>query len=354
MGRFRLFDELGSLYFFVRMKLVTRPALKRLAFLFVLLGVIVLCFWWAMIRMPGRSFRGPLPPLTAAQTVLRDELRRHVEKLAGEIGERNVYLPKKLAAAADYIEATFTNAGHTVARQSYVVSGETCHNLEVEIRGASRPEEIVIVGGHYDSVQGAPGANDNGSGTAAVLALARSAVLQKPVRTLRFVTFANEEPPFFWTTNQGSLVYAKRCRERGERIVAMLSLETMGYYRDEEGSQKYPFPLGAFYPSRGDFLAFVGNTASASLVRRCVKVFRAELRFPSEGGALPASLPGVGWSDHWAFWEAGYRAIEVTDTAVFRYPHYHLETDTPDKLDYDRFARAVEGVAKVIEDLANH
>src|SRR6185295_6132060 len=121
------------------MKLITRPALKRLAFLFLLLGVLVLCLWWIMIRMPGKSFRGPLPPLTAEQTALRDELRRHVEKLAGEIGERNVYLPKKLATAADYIEATFTNAGHSVSRQSYVASGETCHNLEVEIRGASLP-----------------------------------------------------------------------------------------------------------------------------------------------------------------------------------------------------------------------
>ena len=335
------------------MKFITRPALKRLAFLFLFLGFIVALFWWRMIRMPGKSFRGPLPPLTAEQTTLRDELRRHVEKLAGEIGERNVYLPKKLAAAADYIEATFSNAGHTVSRQSYVASGETCHNLEVEIRGASRAEEIVVIGAHYDSVQGAPGANDNGSGAAALLALAKSSALQKPARTLRLVAFVNEEPPFFWTTNQGSLVYAKRCRERGEKIVAMLSLETMGYYRDEKGSQKYPFPLGAFYPSRGDFLAFVGNTANAPLVRRCVKVFRAEAKFPSEGGALPSSLPGIGWSDHSSFWEAGYPAIEVTDTAIFRYPHYHLETDTPDKLDYDRFARAVEGVAKVIADLTN-
>src|SRR5882762_2302168 len=133
------------------MKLATRPALKRLAFLFLLLAVIVLWFWWSMIRMPGKSFRGSLPPLTAEQAALRDEVKRHVEKLAGEIGERNVLLPKQLAAAADYIESTFTNVGHKVSRQSFQAGGELCQNLEVEIRGATRPEEIVVVGAHYDS-----------------------------------------------------------------------------------------------------------------------------------------------------------------------------------------------------------
>jgi len=239
--------------------------------------------------------------MTPAQMVLRDELKSHVAKLAGEIGERNVYLIRKLNAAADYIEATFTNAGHVVSRQSYVASGETCYNLEVEIRGTARPDEIVVIGAHYDSVSGSTGANDNGSGVAALLALAKMPALQKPARTLRFVAFVNEEPPFFWTTNQGSLVYARRCKERGEKIVAMLSLETIGFYRDERGTQKYPFPLGLFYPSRGNFVAFVGNTASAGLVRRCIKTFRARAAFPSEGGALPGSLPGVGWSDHWSF-----------------------------------------------------
>ena len=341
------------MYSFAPMKLITRPALKRLAFLFLLLGVLVLCFWWAMIRMPGKGFRGPLPPLTAEQTALRDELRRHVEKLAGEIGERNVYLPKKLAAAADYIESTLTNAGHLVSRQSFKASGELCQNLEVEIRGTARPEEIVLVGAHYDSVQGSPGADDNASGAAALLALAKSALLRKPARTLRFVAFVNEEPPFFMTEQMGSLVCARRCRERNENIVAAFVIESVGYYSTAERSQKYPFPVGLFYPSRGDFVAFVSRTRDSALVRSCVKSFRAHAPFPSEGGALPGALPGIGWSDHWAFWQVGYPALMVTDTATFRSPHYHTGNDTPDKLDYDGFARVVEGVAKVIEDLAN-
>jgi Zn-dependent M28 family amino/carboxypeptidase len=350
---FRLFDGSASLYPFARMKLITRFALKRLAFLFLLLGVIVWCFWWTMIRMPGKSFRGPLPPLTAEQTALRDELRRHVLKLAGEIGERNVYLPKELAAAADYIEAALTNAGHRVSRQGFTAMGELCQNLEVEIRGTTRPEEIVVVGAHYDSVQGSPGADDNASAAAALLALTQSPALQKPARTLRFVAFVNEEPPFFMTEQMGSLVYARRCRERNENIVTAFVIESVGNYSTVERSQKYPFPVGWFYPSRGDFVAFVSRTKDSGLVRRCVKAFREHAQFPSEGGALPGALPGIGWSDHWAFWQAGYPALMVTDTATFRSPHYHTSNDTPDKLDYDRCARVIEGVAKVIEDLAN-
>jgi len=333
------------------MQLVSRKALKHVFILLLFLAVAVLICWFWMIRMPGKSFRGTLPPLTTTQSVLREELEGYVTTLAGRIGERNVFNIAKLNAAADYVESCFTNDGHKVSRQSYVVDGETCYNLEVELRGATRPEEIVVVGAHYDSVSGCPGANDNASGTAVVLALAKAASLQKPARTLRFVAFVNEEPPFFWTTNQGSYVYAQRCHERGEKIVAMLTPETMGCYLDQKGTQRYPFPVGLFYPSRGNFIAFVGNTASASLVRRCVKTFRANAAFPSEGAALPGALPGVGWSDHSSFWKFGYPAIQISDTAPFRYAHYHRETDTPDKLDYARLARVVDGLEKVITNL---
>jgi hypothetical protein len=335
------------------MRLLTRAAVKRLVVLFLVLFVLVAGCWWSMIRMPLKSFRGPLPPLSPQQTALRDELRRHVEKLGGEIGERNVYQPRRLRAAAEYVEDRFTNAGFKVARQGFMALDETCHNLEVELPGRAKRGEIVVIGAHYDSVFGSPGANDNGTGVAGVLALARRWAGREPERTMRFVAFVNEEPPFFQTDQMGSLVYARSCRERGDKIVAMLSLETMGCFSAQKGSQKYPFPFGLFYPSRGDFIGFVGNTASAGLVRHCIKVFRQQALFPSEGGALPGVLPSIGWSDHWSFWQAGYPALMVTDTAPFRYVHYHTATDTPDKVDYDRLARVVDGLDKVIVGLAN-
>jgi hypothetical protein len=162
----------------------------------------------------------------------------------------------------------------------------------------------------------------------------------------------NEEPPHFQSTDMGSVRYARRCRERGENVVAMLSLETIGYFSEREGSQKYPFPLSYFYPSQGNFIGFVGNRASRQLVRDVVGSFRTHARFPSEGAVLPAALPGVGWSDHWAFWQSGYPAVMVTDTAPFRNPNYHEASDLPDTLDYDRFARVVAGLEKVIAELS--
>lgn len=334
------------------MQLLTRSALKRLAVLSVVLGGFILWAGWTMIRMPLKSFSGPLPPPTAEQARLRDDLRAHVEKLAGEIGERNVYRPAQLRAAADYIEEVFAEAGYTVTRQTYIVDGETCANLEAELPGATLRDEVVVVGAHYDSVFGCAGANDNATGVAGVLELARLWAKRAPARTIRFVAFVNEEPPFFQTERMGSLVYAKACRERGDKITAMLSLETMGFYSSEPDSQSYPFPVGLFYPSRADFIAFVGNTANGALVRRCIKTFRERAEFPSEGAALYGGLPGVGWSDHWAFWQAGYPAIMITDTAPFRYVHYHTDADTPDKLDYGRFSRVIDGLNSVLEELA--
>lgn len=335
------------------MRLWDKPSLKRLGKLAIILLTVVIVCWFTMIRMPRRSFRGPLPALTSAEAAVRDELQRHVQTLAGDIGERNVYRPKQFRAAADYIEQNFRDAGLTVSRQSFTVMGEKCDNLIIEIPGSTRTNEIVIIGAHYDAVQGVPGANDNGSGTAAVLALARKFVAAKPARTLRFVAFANEEPPFFHTEQMGSLVYARSCRARNDNIVAMFSLETIGFYSDADDSQQYPFPVGLFYPSRGNFVAFVGKTSQLGFVRQCVGAFRKHAQFPSEGAALPTRIPGIDWSDHWSFWQMGYPALEVTDTAIFRYRHYHTEQDTPDKLDYDRMARVVSGLEKVIGELVN-
>jgi len=330
-----------------------RPLLWGLCAAIVLLVVTAIVSWWTMIRMPGESYRSELPSADNELMRLGGELRRDVAQLSVEIGERNVYnRPEALQQAADYIDGQFVAAGYEVRRQTYRVSDCDCHNLAVEIRGTSEPESIVVIGAHYDTVHGVPGANDNTSGVAAVLALARRYSDRRASRTLRFVAFVNEEPPYFQTRKMGSWVYARDCRQKGENVVAMLSLETIGYYTNRPGSQRYPAPLASLYPSQGNFIAIVGDTGSRDLVRWVVATFRGHEQFPCEGGALPSSLPGVGFSDHWSFWQEGYPAVMVTDTAMFRYPYYHHPEDTIDKIDFHRTARVVRGLDHVIAELA--
>jgi Zn-dependent M28 family amino/carboxypeptidase len=300
----------------------------------------------------GRSSPEPLPPCPDEQAVLQERLAAHVWTLAGRIGERNLWEQAALEAAAAYIERQFHEAGYPVASQEYAVAGRTARNLEVELRGTARPDEIVLVGAHYDSVLGSPGANDNATGAAAVLEIARLLAGTRPTRTVRFVAFANEEPPFFRTDAMGSRVYARRTRERGERIVAMLSLETIGYYSDEKGSQRYPFPFMMWYPSTANFIGVVGNLSSRPLVRQTLRAFRQHAAFPAEGVAAPGWIAGIDWSDHWSFWQEGFPAIMITDTALYRYQHYHSVSDTPDKLDYPRLARVTAGLACVARDLS--
>jgi Zn-dependent M28 family amino/carboxypeptidase len=301
--------------------------------------------------MPNRTYAGALLPLTNEVLVIRDAIRHDLERLAGEIGERNIQNYTNLCASADFIQLSFEQAGYKVMRQSYEVAGKTCYNIEVEISGNEQTNGIVIVGSHYDTVFGCPGANDNASGVAALLALAKAFSGKETSHSLRFVAFVNEEPPYFQSGKMGSMVYAKRCRERCENIVAMLSLETIGYYSEQPGSQHYPFPVGFFYPSTGNFVAFVSNISSRRLVRKVVASFRRQVKFPSEGGALPGIIPGIGWSDQWSFWQMGYPAIMVTDTALFRYPYYHTAQDTPDRICYDYLTRVVDGLKLVLNDL---
>ncbi len=323
-------------------------ALARLIVLALVLGSVMFSF----TRMPGSSYSDPLPPLTRQERQTAELLRHHVRTLAQDIGPRNIRRPSSMSRTVDYQEEVFADLGYTVRQQEFSAYAVIAVNLEVEITGSLQPEEIVVIGAHYDTVSGCPGANDNGSGVAALLELARLLVDARPLRTVRLVAFANEEPPFFRSKNMGSRHYAARSHRRQEKVVAMLSLETMGYYRDEPGSQQYPFPFSLFYPDTANFIGFVGNVRSRHLVRRAIGSFRRHARFPSQGIAVPSLIPGIGWSDHWSFWQEGYPAIMVTDTAFYRYSPYHTPADTPEKLDYERMARVVTGLARTILDLA--
>jgi Zn-dependent M28 family amino/carboxypeptidase len=328
---------------------------KRLAWTvrLAVIPLVILAGIWYVTGMPGSSWRGPLPPLTDEEQLIHDNLTRHVAALAGWIGERNVWRPEALAAAAAYIQQRLEDTGYTVNVQPFTSRGLTVNNIEAVLPGRGAADEIIVVGAHYDSVADSPGADDNASGVAALLELARLLARSTLPRTVRFVAFANEEAPFFYSDEMGSNRYAARAQAQGERIQAMLSLETMGYYTAVPGTQKYPFPFSWFYPATGNFVGFVGNLSSRPLVRQAIGAFRASTAFPSEGVAAPGGMEGIHWSDHWSFWEAGYPAIMITDTAPFRYPHYHDASDTPQQLDYSGMARVTDGLAEVVGVLAS-
>jgi hypothetical protein len=326
---------------------------KLLLAIVVLAGVAAWLAARAVTSMPGESHRGPLAPARDAERDLASRLRAHVIAVASE--EHNVWRPAALERSARYLEATLTGYGHAVSRQEFMAEGVKVRNLEVSIRdGTADAPKLVVVGAHYDSARGAVGANDNGSGAAAVLELARLLREFRPANgtEIRLVLYVNEELPLSRTEQMGSVVHADALARAGKQVVAMLSLETIGYYSDAPGSQRYPPPLSALYPSVGDFIGFVGNWRSRKLVRRSVASFRTHAAFPSEGGAFPDLIDDAGRSDHWAYWQHGWPALMVTDTAPFRYPHYHTPADTPDKIDYERTARVVLGIEAVVRDLA--
>jgi Zn-dependent M28 family amino/carboxypeptidase len=290
---------------------------------------------------------------SGATQPLPERLHAHVAKLAGEIGERNVWRPAALHAAAEYVRGEWRRQGHAVRAQRYIANEVASENLEIELAGTAQPSEIILIGAHYDSVGGSPGANDNASGVAALLELGRMLKHTGLRRSVRLVAFVNEEPPFFYWGEMGSTVYARAARRRGDDIRIMMSLEMLGAYSDQPKSQRYPPFLGWFYPERANFIAFVANLASRHALRRAVAAFRASSAFPAESLAAPGLVPGVSWSDQLSFWREDYAAIMVTDTAFYRYAYYHSAQDTPEKIDYARMAQVVEGLARSIVRLAN-
>jgi hypothetical protein len=292
------------------------------------------------------------PGKTAPPAITPERLERHVRVLSEEIGERNLFRPGTLDAAAAYIAGEWSAQGYELRRQTYEARGVPCVNLEVARQGSRRADDILLIGAHYDSVRGSPGADDNASGVAALLELSRAFAAESPARTVRFVAFVNEEPPFFLTGKQGSMVYARAARSRGDDVRLMVSLEMLGFYSDAPGSQRYPPLFRWFYPDCGNFLGLVSNFRSRGVMLRLAKAYRAHSRFPLEHVATFRWIPGIAWSDHRSFWRQGYPAVMATDTAFYRYRHYHRPSDTSDKLTYGRFAKATEGLLHAFRALA--
>ena len=320
-----------------------------LALLVVALVVGVL---W-MTAVPGRSHAGSLPPLKPEQVELAARLRNHVQAIASR--PHNIGHPQELERAALHIESALAGMGYQVHRQPFRADGQEVRNIEVVVEPAAAIDtRTLVVGAHYDSYLHAPGANDNGTGVAGVVELARllSDLRGRSALRIRLVLFVNEEPPYFKTEYMGSPVYARRLKESGEAVLGMFALETLGFYSDVEHSQRYPPPLGLLYPTTGNFVAFVGLISSRAFLRETVASFRALAAFPSVGGTAPGFIPGIDWSDHWSFEQVGIPALMITDTAPFRYPHYHTAADSPDKVDYDRLARVISGLEQVIRHWA--
>ena len=282
---------------------------------------------------------------------LADRLRRHVRVLSEEIGNRDLSAPEQLGRAAGYIEAQLTETGYRVESQPYTVEGKTVRNLIATTPGTRAPNEVVIVGAHYDTCSN-PGADDNASGIAGLIELARRLREAKTDRTVTLIAFTNEEPMFFQTDSMGSRVYAKAARARGADIRAVLVLEMIGYYTDRLHSQRYPPLFGFFYPNRGNFIGVVSNLKYGPLAKQVAQAFTRHSAFPIESVAAPEWVQGIGWSDHWSFWQEGYPAVMLTDTAFLRNPHYHQPTDTWETLDYERMAAVVDGLRGAVQELA--
>ncbi|HEV2669709.1 MAG TPA: M20/M25/M40 family metallo-hydrolase, partial [Gemmatimonadales bacterium] len=273
----------------MRMAIVpgTRSGRIRMLAIASILPLLFLFIWIFTVKMPGPAFRGSLPPLTPEQQRLRAGLQQHVTILARDIGVRSDQTYHNVERAASYIESTLTALGYQVVPQEYSARGLVWRNLEATLRGTNRFQQVVVIGAHYDSAEEAPGADDNASGVAGVLELARFFAGSPQARTIRFVFFPNEEPPSFPTAAMGSRHYATDARKRSDQIVAMMSIESIGYYDTEKGSQRYPFPLNLAYPDVGDFIGFVSNLKSRPLLHRAIGAFRAHTAFPTQGAAAP-------------------------------------------------------------------
>jgi Zn-dependent M28 family amino/carboxypeptidase len=277
-------------------------------------------------------------------------LERVVTELALGIGYRTYLDAERLEKAESFIERQFLDAGYSVTRQTFEFRGSRYANLVAELAGSASPARVLVVGAHYDTVRTTPGADDNASGVAGMLALARMLRGTRPARTVRFVAFALEEPPVYRTRNMASYHYASSLAERGEELDGMICLEMIGCFLDAKGSQHYPLPfMGLKFPDRGNFIAMVGNLTSKGFTEGIARSFREATDLPVVTLNAPAFVIGIDFSDHWSFHKFGYRAFMVTDTAFYRNVHYHAPTDLPETLDYGRMAKVVEGLKGAIE-----
>ena len=320
-------------------------ALKRIAMLFLLLLVAPLALIGWFVTQP--SLAKNKPSAAVADPI---QLRNHVTTLATTFYPRSFLHRPNLRRTADYIRDQFRASGAQLTNQLYDVQGRICENV-IAVFPAPRAGTIVV-GAHYDACADTPGADDNASGVAGLIALAQLLGETRLNHTVELVAFCTEEPPFFGTPDMGSARHARLLRETRCPVVAVIVLEMIGYFRNEPRSQTYPAVLfRIFYPSTGNFIAVIGNTRQRALLRAVKRAMHGATELPVYSASVPAFIPGVDFSDHRSYWAEGFPAVMITDTSFLRNPRYHQLGDLPDQLDYTNMARTVVGVYEAVKQL---
>ena len=285
-----------------------------------------------------------------AAVVDPSRLRAHVETLGTQFVPRDFEHPENLDRVAAYVSAELRTAGAAVEEQPYTVASRTYRNVLARI-GPDTAERIVI-GAHYDAAGNQPGADDNASGVAGLLELSRLLAAEVPPLRVDLVAYTLEEPPNFAEETMGSAVHASFLAERKTKVRLMISVEMIGAFSEEAGTQSYPLFFGLFYPSTANFVAVVGKWGQGAAVDEVASSLRAASDLPVETLSAPSFVTGVDFSDHRSFWHQGYTAVMVTDTAFFRNPRYHTSEDKPETLDYSRMAEVVKGLNCAVQSVA--
>lgn len=317
----------------------------------ILLLVLILFFWYSLLKIRFREAdRRDLPVLSDDTGVKK--LFAHVQHLSVQIGSRSVYEYSNIKKTETYIKSVLEELGLGYSTQEFRYRNNLFSNIIVSIPGREEPDDIFIIGAHYDTVSGTPGADDNGSGVAVLLEVCRLLNTQELSRTLRLIFFVLEEPPAFRTASMGSYVYAKQARLDKENIYGMISLEMVGFFSNKKGAQSFPAPfMSLFYSNVPDFIGVVGNFKSRQLVKKISESIKRGSAIPIESLATFRFLPGIDWSDHGSFWKMGYPAVMITDTSFYRNPNYHKGSDTINTLDFLKMAEVVRGLIQVVRDL---
>lgn len=281
---------------------------------------------------------------------IRDNLHLHVDTLSNEIGPRNSQYYPALLKTYHYIEQQMSKYNSELSIQDYHYEKKDYHNLILEYQGNELPDEIIVIGAHYDTVLNSPGADDNASGIACLLELIRLLHQYQTKRTVRFVAFTLEEPPFFGTEQMGSYVYARSCRNKNENIVSMIALEMLGFYTEKRNSQKHPFShANQQYPDKGNFIALISNEKSHHLNKLFTSYIKETSLIEAHSYIPNHYTPEIELSDHASFWKHDYPAFMITDTAFFRNPNYHEVNDNIETINFRYFTRLVFSLIHAIK-----